>query len=511
MRLIFRTQARWIGTLLVLFAPCILLVLHLSSFWSVDPQYSYGYVVPFIAAFFFWEKWQTLPSGSALSGKRLPLLGACIAAVPLALAWLAHEAAPDWSVLNWAFALSAVLYVLSLIAYWRGRPAAFRLLFPVLFILTAVPWPQRLELALIQGLMKGVADAAAQVLAWFGAPALAAGNIIWLPAGSVGIDEACSGVRGLQTALMVSLFLGELFRMGIPARFALICIGLVLTLFFNVVRTVTLVWIAYTQGFAAMEKWHDAAGLSVLSISLLLLYLVARLSRRPAIPDHGAKSVARLKPLPMPLVFGLCAWILFFVVGTEIWYRRHEAGLASTRRLSIAWPGDVAGLSKVSIPDSARRILLYDDAQCASWRDRNGLGWTFYSLIWNAGRTSTQSARIHRPENCLQGSGAILRKELDPTTVEIGGMPLAFRTYLFDWNGTTLHVFYLIWEDGNRDVDPTVLGQDWSGISRLQRVWFGQRNLGQQTLEIVLSGANSDEEARTTLQAELGEILRIRS
>jgi hypothetical protein len=95
--------------------------------------------------------------------------------------------------------------------------------------------------------------------------------------------------------------------------------------------------------------------------------------------------------------------------------------------------------------------------------------------------------------------------------IEIGGMPLAFRTYLFDWNGTTLHVFYLIWEDGNREVDPTILRQDWSGISRLQRVWFGQRNLGQQTLEIVLSGATSEEEARTTLQAELGKIVQIRS
>jgi hypothetical protein len=100
---------------------------------------------------------------------------------------------------------------------------------------------------------------------------------------------------------------------------------------------------------------------------------------------------------------------------------------------------------------------------------------------------------------------------LGPTTVEIGGTPLAFRTYLFDWNGRTLHVFYLIWEEGNRDVDPSVIGQDWSGISRLQRVWFGQRNRGQQTLEIVLSGATSDEEARTTLQAELGKIVQIRS
>jgi len=45
----------------------------------------------------------------------------------------------------------------------------------------------------------------------------------------------------------------------------------------------------------------------------------------------------------------------------------------------------------------------------------------------------------------------------------------------------------------------------------LQQVCFGQRNLGQQTLEIVLSGATSDQEARTTLQAELGKIVQIRS
>jgi exosortase/archaeosortase family protein len=327
----------------------------------------------------------------------------------------------------------------------------------------------------------------------------------------VGIDEACSGVRGLQTSLMVSLFLGEFLRMRILARLLLICVGLILTLFFNVVRTVTLVCIAYIQGFAAMEKWHDPAGISVLSISLLLLYLVARPLRRQAAPYHRDKGTARIEPLPMPILLGLSGWISFFIVGTEIWYRHHELDLSGIRRLSVVWPSDVPGISKVSIPDSARRMLLYDDAQCASWRDRNGLEWRFYSLVWNSGRTSTQSARIHRPENCLQASGAILHNELSPTIAEIGGIPLVFRTYLFDWKGTTLHVFYLIWEDGNRDVDPTVQSQDWSGISRLQRVWFGQRNLGQQSLEIVLSGTTSDEEARRTLQAELGKIVQIHS
>jgi exosortase len=264
MKLISRASMQWVGTLLVLFLPLVLLVVHLSSFWSLDAQYSYAWAVPLMAAFFFWEKWKTLPSGSTRMGKLLPLLGTCTAAVSLALAWLAHEAVPDWSVVNWFFALSVVSYMLSLITCWRGRSSAFQLLFPVLFILCAVPWPQRLELALVQGLMKWVANATAEILPWFDVPAQAAGNIIRLPDGRVGVDEACSGIRGLQGMLMVSLFLGEFFHIKVLKRFALVGIGCVLTLFFNVVRVSVLVYVAYTRDFEVMAKWHDPVGWSFL-------------------------------------------------------------------------------------------------------------------------------------------------------------------------------------------------------------------------------------------------------
>ena len=128
-------------------------------------------------------------------------------------------------------------------------------------------------------------------------------------------------------------------------------------------------------------------------------------------------------------------------------------------------------------------------------------------LTWGSGRTSTQSARIHRPENCLQGSGAILKKNLSPTIVEIEGTPLVFHSYLFHWQQAPLYVFYLLWEQGNRDLH--VLDQDWSGISRLQRIWIGQRNLGQQSVEIVLTGATSDEEARTALKAGVEKMVHL--
>ncbi len=464
-----------------------------------------------MAAFFFWQKWRTHTAYPGEAGERWPVIWAGFAAVLLALVWFVHEAVPDWSVVNWVFAITVVFYLYSLVASRWGGSTARYFVFPIAFVLCAVPWPQRLELILVQGLMKEVARATVEIVAWFNVPALATGNVILIPNGVVRIDEACSGVRSLQSMLMMSLFFGELLRLKMSRRLGLIFLGLIFALFFNLARTVTLVWIASANGLRAAERWHDPAGLSVLCLSVSLLWLVAQPFARGTAHIEKNGGLARLEPFPIGLIAAFSGWFLFFIVGTEIWYRRGEAGLAPARQLSIVWPTDVSGFSKILIPDSTRRVLLCDDAKCAFWRDQSGIGWSFYSLIWNSGRTSTQSARIHRPENCLQGSGAILKAELDNTPVAVGGTLLAFRTYLFELNGLPLHVFYLIWEDGNRDLDPAALGQDWSGISRLQRVWSGQRNLGQQTLEIVLSGATSDQEARTTLKAELGKIVRIRS
>jgi exosortase len=500
---------RWIGTSFVILGPWVLLVFHLSRSWSIDAEYSYGWAVPFMAAFFFFQKWRTCGADPTQDVQWWAVLAGFAASV-LAAVWLVCEAVPDWSVVNWVFALAVLLYLFSLIAFRWGRSAAVHFLFPIAFILCAVPWPQRLELTLVQGLMKAIAAGAAEVLAWLDIPAIAVGNIIQLPVGLVAIDEACSGVRSLQSILMASLFLGELLRLKTWRRLVLILLGLIFALFFNLARTVALAWMATAHGLHALEKWHDPAGFSVLCLSFLLLWLVAQSFSGTTEAQRKTETLGPLQPLPTSLIAGFSGWILFYTVGTEIWYRRSEAD-SSVRHLSIVWPTDVSGFSKFAISDSARRILLYEDAKCASWRDHSGLYWSFYSLIWKSGRNSTQSARIHRPENCLQGSGAILMGELDKTVVDLSGTPLVFRTYLFERNGLRLHVFYLVWEERNRDLDPNALMQDWSGISRLQRVWLGQRNLGQQSLEIVLSGVVSDEQARTTLKDELGKIVQIRS
>src|SRR5947207_8509877 len=56
-----RVSARVVAGGLFLFALWFVLCRHLSSEWSVNEQYNYGWFVPFFAAYLFWLRWETRP------------------------------------------------------------------------------------------------------------------------------------------------------------------------------------------------------------------------------------------------------------------------------------------------------------------------------------------------------------------------------------------------------------------------------------------------------------------
>src|SRR4029077_217533 len=94
--------------------------------------------------------------------------------------------------------------------------------FPILFTLVAVPWITPIEAPIVQELMRVVAAIASEVVALFGIPAQVEGTLIRIPNGIVGVNEACSGVRSLQTSLMIGLLFGELKRLSIFHRTMLV-------------------------------------------------------------------------------------------------------------------------------------------------------------------------------------------------------------------------------------------------------------------------------------------------
>jgi exosortase len=462
------------------------LLWHLSCFWQIDPQYSYGWIVPVLSVYLAWRRWKSRPAAEpAPSGTTICLAAALFL---LSVVWLIREATPDWSAVSWILAILTAGSLALLVITAGGLSMARHFLFPICFILTAVPWPHRIEVAIVQNLMKYVGAAAAECANWMGIAALPKGNLIQLTNGYVGIAEACSGIRSLEAILMVSLVIGEFLRYSALKRGLFIFLGLAIAIICNVARTVVLVVVASSWGVEALGAWHQPTGLAVLVTAFALLGLIASSMPGKTLQELQGSSKGRFSAsgrwsLPWPLAAAISVWVTATFLFTQFWYRSGDPG---SLRVEIRWPESENSFRYLPMQDEARHVLLCTEGRIATWIDSDGAGWTLVACRWAPGRTATQSARLHRPENCFTASGAVLKRELETTTVMIDAVPITFRSYLFERDGLPLVVFYTLWEEANPDRLSGRILQDYSGVSRVQRVLTHERNLGQQSLEFVL-------------------------
>ncbi len=135
----------------------------------------------------------------------------------------------------------------------------------MIFFLIAVPWPSRLEEPLVTKLAHLSAAMSTWAANWLGTPAIRKGVVIQTGAGMVGIDEACSRIRSFQAAMMVALFLGELFRYTFFRRLFFLLSGVALAFGCNVVRTTYLVRVCDLKGRSAVNAAYDPAGFTIVS------------------------------------------------------------------------------------------------------------------------------------------------------------------------------------------------------------------------------------------------------
>lgn len=182
---------------------------QLQSEWSLNPQYGYGWAVPFLAAWLFYQRWVTRPT--PLSGRipGLTIAVAVLAAAILLPARVVAVANPDWRLLSWTMALAAVVLSLAAISLAGGRPWRRHFAFPVLFFLVAVPWPVQLEQLVVQSLMRADTAITIEILNLTGTLAVQHGNVIELSP-RPGRDRRCLHRR--------SFLAGDLHDRSFPRR-----------------------------------------------------------------------------------------------------------------------------------------------------------------------------------------------------------------------------------------------------------------------------------------------------
>ncbi len=93
-------------------------------------------------------------------------------------------------------------------------------------------------------------------------------NILALPNGNVGVEDACSGIQSLTGCLFAGSFLAAVFLDSFPRKVALVAAALFLAFLTNLGRSLFLTAWAYQYGPNAIEGTvHDVAGYAVLGLT----------------------------------------------------------------------------------------------------------------------------------------------------------------------------------------------------------------------------------------------------
>ena len=220
-------------------------------------------------------------------------------------------------------------------------------------------------------------------------------------------------------------------------------------------------------------------------------------------PGHCAPG-----SLSRSVAIGVIVWLLTIEAVTEVWYRTHEADLTPAPRWSVSWPNQSANFKKVSLPENSLAILRCSQSDSAAWDDNEGnRQWSVSCCAGSPGRNSAQlSARGHRPDICFPAAGARLVEDFGQVTANANGIDMPFRHESFESGSRFLHVFYCLWSDRVSRHEKPLL-ENGSETSRLQAVLAGKRNLGQQVLEVVVSGPATPDEAVSLFRRELPNLV----
>lgn len=480
---------------------------HLHDEWTLNTQYNYGWTVPFLAGLIFLLRWQRRPNPSARPPGPRSTLFVCLILASLLPLRVIEEANPDWRLLGWVLALLVVAFTLVSLSRVGGGKWIRHFAFPVCFPLVAVPLPVRLENVIVQNLMRTVTYFAVEIAGWIGVGAYQVGNVIELRNGFVGVDDACSGVRTLQAGIMVSLVLGELFRLRPMKRFALIISGCVWVFLCNVFRAAALVILASHSGVDTLGRWHDLIGNLALIAGLAGLFASAWLWRS----DSAVSAVPPMPVAPRSFAGQLIAfaWIVAVFGLTEFWYRSHERQFVERPRWEVRWPDGNNTLHLLPVAETTRLILHCDEARSAAWEDPRGVSWWSFFARWKPGRAALQLVRSHSPEICLPAVGRAFQREQTPLPIQVGAVHFNFRVYQFDEAGRPLFVFVSIQDDKRGMSDSPVGPVEWNARGRLRAAWQGQRNLGQRLLEIAVAGFDNDGGARAAAAKIVNEIVLV--
>jgi exosortase len=244
-------------------------ILKLVNDWSIDENYSHGFLIVPLAVYFAWERRERL--------KSLPVepanLGLLVVLMSMALLTFGVLGAEVFTTeISMIGALAGTVLFVGGWGYLRV------LFFPLAFLLLMVPLPAIIFNQITFPLQLLASRFGESVLMISQIPVLREGNVIHLANTTLEVAEACSGIRSLITLLTLGIVYGYFVdnRAWVRSGVALTTIPVAIAA--NGLRVAGTGIAAHYYGPAAAEGFfHSFSGWLVFIAAFVMLFLTHRL------------------------------------------------------------------------------------------------------------------------------------------------------------------------------------------------------------------------------------------
>ena len=232
--------------------------------WMNDPNYSHGFLVPLFSGFLIWRKKADL--------SRLPLRPTWWG-LPAIAASLGVLVVGKLGAEFFLMRSSLVFLLTGFVLYFCGWRWLRALLFPIAFLFLMIPIPAILYAQITLPLQIHASRMASWLLSLFGVPVLREGNIIQLPAITLEVAEACSGIRSLISLIALAVIYGYFLEPSLWRRILLVAAAVPIAIAANALRIMgTGLLIQFWSPDAGTGFFHVFSGWLIFILAMLMLF-----------------------------------------------------------------------------------------------------------------------------------------------------------------------------------------------------------------------------------------------
>jgi exosortase len=248
-----------------------------AAYWN-DDLYSHGWIVPAFAAYLLWMRRKPL-TRVTVSGRWIGLGILTISLILRAVASYYDMAPLDR--LSFVGALVGLCQMVGggNLLRWAG--------WPVVFLVFMFPLPSILEHGLLNNLQKLASIGSNWTLQTLGIPAVRDGNRIIIDELTLGVVDACSGLRMLTIFCALAVAMALLIDRPWWDRLVILLSAIPIALVANIIR-ITVTALLFTI-FGQDQEWlnhliHDWSGFAMMPIGLGILWVEIQLLSRITVP-----------------------------------------------------------------------------------------------------------------------------------------------------------------------------------------------------------------------------------